>query len=421
VSTSVDTHADVVIVGGGVIGVSIALELAQRGAAVLVLESRDRPGLECSYGNSGLIAPSHCIPLAAPGVLRRMPGWLRGNGAIHVKLRPSIDLARFGLLLLRSCGRDQMLRGLRTLRDLARASQELVEDLNRAGLDFGYTRRGVMNVCHTETAFKALSADARLLASEGFDPDVLTPTQARQVEPCLRDTIAGAVLWQEDAHCDPRRFNDEISRAAREAGAYFETGTRVLGFTHGAHRTIRTVETSAGPRSAQAVILAAGSWTARLARQAGTRIPLQPGKGYHVHLSDASPPVQTPMIFQESVFAATPMSGQLRLAGTMQFVGLDLRLSDGAAARLLTEARHYLDGLDEAHSYETWCGLRPCTPDSLPLVGRSTRVQNLYLATGHAMLGLTLAAVTARAISEQIVDGSTKLPVDPLAPARYGA
>jgi D-amino-acid dehydrogenase len=278
-----------------------------------------------------------------------------------------------------------------------------------------------MNVCHTESAFEALRADAGLLATEGFEPKILTPSQAREVEPCLRDTIAGAVLWEEDAHCDPRRFTDELSRTARAAGAHFETGTQVLGFNHGAHRTISTVETSSGPRSAEAVVLAAGSWTARLARQAGTSIPLQPGKGYHVHLKESFPPVQTPMIFQESVFAATPMSGQLRLAGTMQFVGLDLKLSDGAAARLLTEARHYLVGLDETDRYDAWCGLRPCTPDSLPLVGRSTRIENLFFATGHAMLGLTLATATARATSELILDGTTQLPVEPLSPARYRA
>ena len=414
-------RVDVLVVGGGVIGLSTALELARRGASVRLLEAREGPGLECSFGNSGLIAPSHCIPLAAPGLVRRIPGWLRKGGAVYVKPRVSVELARFGVQLLRSCTEERMRRGLRTLRDLARASQELVEELVREGLDCGYTKCGVMNVCRTERAFEALRRDAALLAAEQFEPEILSAGQARRVEPCLGESIAGAVLFREDGHCDPRRFTDELGRLARAEGVEVETGVRVVGFRNGAGREIAAVETPAGTRETATVVLAAGSWTASLARRAGTRVPLQPGKGYHVQLTGGFPPVTTPMIFQESVFAATPMSGQLRLAGTMEFVGLDLGLPDGAAARLLHEGRLYLPGLAGATSFEQWCGLRPCTPDSLPLVGRSARVGNLYLATGHAMLGLTLASATGRAVAELVVDGSTDLPVGPLSPARYGA
>ncbi len=418
--TASEPKPDVVVVGGGVIGISTALALARRGASVHVVEAREQLGVECSFGNSGLIAPSHCIPLAAPGLLRRMPGWLRRGGAVYVKLRPSVELARFGTHLLRSCNRDQMLRGVRTLRDLARASQELVEELVReSGADFGYTRSGVMNVCRTVKAFEALQRDAALLADEGFDPAILTAEEARSIEPCLSSSIAGAVMWREDAHCDPRSFNETLATLALAAGVRIETGTSVVGFAR-RNGQLGEVQTTSGSLAPGTVVLAAGAWTPHLARLAGTRVLMQPGQGYHVHLRDRVPPVGTPMIFQESVFAATPMSGELRLAGTMEFVGLDLELRDEAALRLLTEARMYLDGLEDAASFDTWCGLRPCTPDSLPLVGRSSRLGNLYLATGHAMLGLTLASATAHAIADLIVDGRSSLPVDPLAPARYG-
>lgn len=419
--TESDVRTDVIVVGGGVIGVSVALALARRGASVHVIEARDELGLECSFGNAGLIAPSHCIPLAAPGLVRRIPGWLRRGGAVYVKPRPSLELVRFGALLLGSCGKQRMLRGLRTLSALAQISQELVEDLTREGCDFGYERRGVMNVCRTARALEELQSDARLLAAEGLAPEVLTPGEARQVEPCLREAISGAVLWREDGHCDPRRFTEELARMARAAGVRFETGTRVVGFSGRNDGHIGEVRTSLGSRRAQNVVLAAGSWTAQLARLAGTRVPLQPGKGYHIHLKERFPPVTTPMLFQESVFGVTPMSGQLRLAGTMEFVGLDLEVREGSATRLLDEARLYLDGLEDVTSFDEWCGLRPCTPDTLPLIGRSARVGGLYFATGHAMLGLTLAAVTGRAIAELVLDGSTELPVDPLSPVRYGA
>jgi D-amino-acid dehydrogenase len=314
-----------------------------------------------------------------------------------------------------------MLRGVRTLRDLARASQELVVDLSReSGIDFGYTSRGLMNVCRTEAAFSALQRDAELLAAEGFDPEILTVGQARAIEPCLGGSIAGAVLWREDGHCDPRRFTETLADLALAAGVRIETGVRVVGFAKRREGGIGEVQTNKGSITPASVVLAAGAWTPQLARLAGTRVLMQPGKGYHVHLEDGFPPIETPMIFQESVFAATPMSGQLRLAGTMEFAGLNLELRAGAADRLLNEARLYIDGLENVDSFSTWCGLRPCTPDSLPLVGRSARLDNLYLATGHAMLGVTLASATGQAIAELVVDGRTSLPIEPLAPSRYG-
>ena len=155
---------------------------------------------------------------------------------------------------------------------------------------------------------------------------------------------------------------------------------------------------------------------------AGIRIPLEAGKGYHVQLHDGAPQLRMPpLIFQESVFAASPMGDTLRLAGTMEFVGLDPGLDEARALRLLDKARSYLDGLDGAGRRDTWCGLRPCTPDSLPIVGQSGRVPNLLFATGHAMLGITLAPATGRALADLALDGRCELPIEPLSPIRYRA
>jgi D-amino-acid dehydrogenase len=415
------TDTDVAIIGAGAVGVAVAHELARRGASAVVIEARDRAGVECSYGNAGLVSPSHCIPLAAPGLLRRVPGWLRPGGAVYVKLRPSLSLARFGAELVRSCSRERMLLGLQTLRDLTRASRDLFEDLTAGGLDFGYRRDGVMNVCFSDRAFEALREDADLLRREGFDPEVLGPEQAREREPALREGLAGAVYWAEDGHCEPARFVAALAGAAERAGARFRLGTRVTGFARGGDGSVTAVETTAGTVRPRTIVLAAGSWTFPLARLAGTSIPLEPGKGYHVHLPEGAPQLRMPLIFQESVFAATPMNGALRLAGTMEFVGFESAGADRKAPRLLEHARSYIDGLESPGQFETWSGLRPCTPDSLPIVGRSGRVPNLLFATGHAMLGLTLAPVTGQAVADLVVDGRSELPLGPLSPARYRA
>ena len=413
---------DVLIVGAGAIGVAAAYELAGRGVDVLLVEARDTVGAECSYGNAGLISPSHCIPLARPGVLREVPGWLRPGGPVHIRPRLSADLVRFGVLVARSSHRSRMIAGLRGLRDLARASRDLFEDLAAAGLSFGYRRDGVMNVCATVRSWEALQQDAELLRREGFEPEVMDAEAARTIEPSLRADIAGAVRWAEDAHCEPGLFVAELARAARERGARFEFGARVTGFERSQDGSITAVRMNGRILRPKTVVLSAGSWTAPLARLAGTRIPLEAAKGYHVELAPgAAPRLQVPLIFQESVFAATPMGGGLRLAGTMEFVGLDPRLSEHRARRLLHEASSYLNGLDDPGDFTTWCGLRPCTPDSLPIVGWSVRVPNLLLATGHAMLGITLAPVTGRIIGELVRQTSSELAAHALAPSRYRA
>ena len=314
-----------------------------------------------------------------------------------------------------------MIAGLRTLRDLSRASRDLFEEFTGVGMDIGYQRNGLINVCATETAFEELRADAELLRSEGFAPEVLSADEACRREPCLRESVAGAIFWEEDAHCDPGRYVTEAARAAERLGTQVRLGTRVTGFDRDSNASITAVHTSAETFRPRTVVLAAGAWTPRLARLAGTRIPMEAGKGYHVQFRNGEPSLRSPLIFQESVFAATPLAGGLRLAGTMEFVGINDEPAERRAQRLLREARDYLTGLDSPGQFTTWCGLRPCTPDSLPIVGSSTRVPNLVLATGHAMLGITLAPITGRVVADLVVDGSSVMPIEPLSPARYGA
>jgi D-amino-acid dehydrogenase len=314
-----------------------------------------------------------------------------------------------------------MMAGLRALRDLTRASRDLFEDLTRDGMDVGYRRNGLMNVCATPEGLEELSADAELLRSEGFEPEVLGPEEARRREPRLQPGVAGAVFWPEDGHCDPGRYVAATAQAAARSGVEMRLGTRVTGFDRDAGASITGVRTSAGTLRPRTVVLAAGSWSPGLARLAGTRIPLEPAKGYHVQLRNGGPPLQMPLIFQESVFAATPLDAGLRLAGTMEFVGMNEQLAESRALRLLKDARAYLTGLDGAGEFATWCGMRPFTPDNLPIVGRSTRVLNLLLATGHSMLGITLAPITGHAVADVVIDGSSVLPLAPLSPARYRA
>ena len=268
-SNSEELRPDILVVGAGAIGVAAAYALAERGAGVLVVEARGAPGAECSHGNAGLISPSHCIPLAAPGLLRRVPGWLRPGGAVYVKPRLSLALARFGMELVRNCNRGQMIVGLRTLRDLARTSRDLFEQHVRDGLEFGYRRDGLMNVCISERAFNTLLEDVELLRREGLEPEVLGPDEARKREPSLRPDISGGVFWAEDAHCEPGLFVTALARAAERRGVRFEFGLRVTRLDRDTDGTIAAVRTERGAFRPRKVVLAAGAWTPALAQMAG--------------------------------------------------------------------------------------------------------------------------------------------------------
>ena len=411
---------DVVIVGGGAIGVASAHFLALRGVHVVVLEAGPKLGGEASYGNAGLVSPSHCIPLATPALLRRIPGFMRRGGAVYVRPRLSPALARFGYELARSCSRERMLRGVRALRDLSRSSRDLVEDLSRDGLELGYQHAGLMNVCRSEGAFEDLLGDVRMLQAEGFEPEVLDSAGARQREPLLRDDIAGAVFWGEDGHCDPSRLVAGLHAAAERAGARFELLTRVTGFERSADGSISAVRTGSRTYRPRTVVLAAGAATTQLARMLGAKLPVEPGKGYHAQMPAEAPTLSMPLIFQESVFAATPLGDRLRLAGTMEFVGWDLRPHRERALRLLPEARGYLHGLDVPDdAVETWFGMRPCTPDTLPVIGFSGKTPGLIYATGHGMLGITLAAATGLGVAQLALDRRSSLDLEPFSARRY--
>jgi D-amino-acid dehydrogenase len=412
---------DVAIVGAGLAGVSAAYYLARSGVDVVVLERNQTSGSECSYGNAGLITPSHSMPLAGPESLRLIPRWLiRDRAGIYIKPRLSLDLLRFGVLFARHANTHAMLGGMRNLRDLTRESKKQFEELLiEESLEVGYQTNGLMNVSRTQAGFQQLVERARLLEREGFQPEILSPSHARQLEPRLRDDITGAVFWAEDAHCDPHRFVCTLAEAASRRGAHFRFGCEVTKLHLGNDRRVSKLDTTSGSLRAKHVVLAAGAWTVRLARSAGLRIPLEAAKGYHADVDD-SEPIRIPMIFHEHTFAATPLGNKLRLAGTMEFIGLDDELDRSRAGRLLTHARLYLENLS-GDDLSAWSGLRSCTPDSLPLIGRSSVIPNLIFATGQGMLGLTLAPVTGSAVAALVTGEETDLSIHSLSPGRFRA
>jgi D-amino-acid dehydrogenase len=411
---------DVLVVGGGAIGASVALDLARRGADVLLLERGGELAWGCSSGNAGLICPSHAAPLATPGALRQGIRWL-GKPDSPFYLRPRVGVLPWLARFVAACTPERAHRSSLVVRELASASLVLHERLATDGLDTGLQQRGSLNVHATARGL----VDARREAAEargfGIESEVLEGLAAvRELAPPVRGPVAGAVYYPGDAHCDPLRYVQAVGEAATAAGARIRTRVEVLGLRRRNGR-LDAVATTEGDLVAGDVVLAAGAWTPRLLREVGASIPVEGGKGYHVDLELATGDPPLPVWFQETRVIATPLAGRLRLAGTLERAGLDLSVDRRRVDAVVRAGRVGLSGLDGRRTLDVWRGLRPCSPDGLPIVGRPDGLENVVLATGHGMMGLTLAPVTAQLVGELVTGVQPSHDLAPLSPARFRA
>ncbi|MBI3644636.1 MAG: FAD-dependent oxidoreductase [Acidobacteriales bacterium] len=413
------TTADVIVVGGGVIGVCSAYYLAKSGRSVILLEQGEIAS-GCSYGNACLITPSHAVPLPAPGVIRQALKWmLKEDSPLLIRARLDFQLLRWLLQFAQNCRPEAMMRGIPILRDLCRASLALYEELVRTeNLEFYFERRGALYVSSTDAGFEKSKREAELLAGYGFDSRILGGRNAHELEPAVLETVKGAVYYPEDAHGDSHFFVTGLGRLLPKYGVTIRTNTRALGLLPADGDRI-AVNTDQGVFQCKDLLLAAGSWLPGLTRAFGVSLPIQPGKGYSVTISKPEGAPKIPVAHQERRVFVTPLGDRLRFAGTMEFAGMDLRMNNTRAQAALRGGREILLPFGEPRNIEYWCGLRPCTPDGIPVIGRIPRHPNVYVAAGHAMLGFTMGPITGKLASEMITGAPLSLAMGALSPGRF--
>lgn len=406
------TSPDVVVVGGGVIGAACALELARRGARVTVFEREHDVGQACSYGNAGLVGSALGLPLATPGALREgMHSLIDRDAPLHVPLRPELVpwLARFAL----ACRRDRCERALTALQPLGADSFQMHLAYAASGLRVGLTHRGAVLTWESDATFEA---GVRELRAAGTSLTVLDRSQTSELVPALGDLPSA--LDQDIAHCDSRRWTLGVTEAAVELGAQVKRGTQVRRLRLWGGR-VAGVETDDGDVTADVTVIAAGVWTDHLLSGTGVRLGLEGGKGYHVDLDpDAHDPC-LPVYLQDAHVVATPLEGRLRLAGTLDFTGLDPSLHQRRADAVVASAARSLGGIPERSVQEVWAGIRPCASDGIPVIGRTARAGGLLIATGHAMIGLALAPVTGKLVAELASGGAPSHDISALSPDRF--
>lgn len=395
----------VVVVGGGVVGGSCAYYLAKAGWAVELVD-RGGFGAACSHGNCGYVCPSHVFPLAKPGAIAStLPLMLRRNSPFMV--RPRLDLhmlawfARFA-----SCCREDLVRETSVaLNELLWSSKRCYESIiAEEGIDCDWTDGGCLFISMDEEHlehFEPINAEIR--ARFGFGAERWDGRMLTSREPTLRDGLAGAWYFACDAHVRADKFMRGLGSALRRLGVTIHEGREATGLV-GENGRGRTLETTTGPISADAFVFATGAWTPLLARSLGTRLPIQPGKGYSFTTRRPRACPTYPMIFEQHRVAVTPFREGFRVGSTMEFAGYDESIRPERLALLRDSAKLYFREWTDEPMEETWFGWRPMTPDGRPFIGFTEHRGNVLVAAGHNMIGMSTGPGTGRLVAELLSD-----------------
>jgi D-amino-acid dehydrogenase len=411
--------SDIVILGGGVIGLACAYALLKDGRSVTVLEQAT-VGSGASHGNCGTITPS-VLPLPAPGVIAKGLKWLlREDAPLRIQPRVDLEFLRWLAAFMSRCNERDFLRAARARSELLQVSRKLLADLiHTEHLECEFNEGGTMYVHRDEHEFEGAFASSQLLAELGVDVQVLDGHAVRRKEPALNDSIAGGHYFPGDASLRPDWYVAELARLVRSAGGVIHEQTPVKGLQmHG--EKVATVATAKGHISAREFVIALGAWSPTLTQNVGgLRLPIQPGKGYSMTYEAPAQAPALPLFLKERAVCVTPWRGGFRLGSTMEFAGYDTTLNPKRLAALVSGAREYLNAVPATAIQERWFGWRPMTPDDLPILGRAPGVTNLTLATGHGMLGMTLSAVTGLLVAELLGGRSSSFDLQPFSPARF--
>ena len=412
----------ILIVGGGVIGLASAYYCAQRGHRVRVIEGNGEADGNCSSGNAGMVVPSHFVPLAAPGMVALGLKWMwNPESPFYIKPRLDRELLSWGLKFWRAATPEHVQRSAPLLRDLSLASRACFEEL--AALpdgDFGLVKKGLVMLCKTQHALDEEGRFAARANKLGVPAQVLDAKGLAQLDPHVTMDVAGGVYFPKDCHLVPDRFLARLKQHAVRAGVEFAWNTKVTGFAKQGSR-LTTVRTSQREFEGDEIVLAGGAWSPILAQELGLSLPMQAGKGYSLTLPSPPQLPQICAIFTEARLAITPMAGKLRFGGTMELAGLNQDINLHRVHGIIKSVPEYYPAFSprDFEGISPWCGLRPCSPDGLPYLGRTRKFLNLTVASGHAMMGLSLGPVTGKLVAEIVAGEAPSHDLGPLRPDRF--
>lgn len=398
-----DSRADVVVIGGGIVGIASAEAMARRGMKVTVID-RGEIGRCCSYGNAGWLTPCFAVPLPMPGMLGTAMKWLLDPESplfIQPSLKPSV--MRWLLRFLRSMNHDLMLRSVRALVDLSTVGIDAFRQMHeeRSG-GIGFEQRGLMVVAKSEQSLQSAKASMNLMGAFGVAGSVLDPAEVVQHDPSLGNASAvGGIFYPNEAHCDPVLVLTALVERAIRHGVKFCTHTEVFDFDFDSRRLL-SLNTTKGRIIAPKFLLATGAWSGAIGKKLKLRIPMMSGKGYSITVPQLESPPRMPLMLVDRKIAVTPLpGGGAKLAGTLEVVGVDESITVRRLNAIRNGAATYL-AIPKDAKVSVWRGLRPCLPDGVPIMDRAKGYDNLWIATGHQMLGLQTAPASGALMADLI-------------------
>ncbi len=412
-------NSDVLILGGGVIGLACAYYLLEAGRGVTILE-QGTAGCGSSHGNCGTLTPSHATPLAMPGVIGpALRAMLHPDAPLRIAPRVDFALWKWLFGFSRRCNWSDFRAATRAKAPLLLHSRRLIEEIvRRESLDCEFEPSGTLYVYRDARDFEHSQWLPRALAQIDLPIETLDGARVEAMEPALKSGVAGGYFNPGDAHLRPDRYVDGLARLVRARGGVIEERTRVDAIEREGARITR-VRTNRGDFSGGEVVLALGAWSPPIAKGLGLSLPIQPGKGYSITFTRPARAPRLPLVLKERSVCVTTWSSGYRLGSTMEFAGYDTSLNRTRLDALRRGAAEYLHEPEGPSVVEEWYGWRPMTPDDLPLLGRVPCTANLVLATGHGMLGVSMSAITGLLVSEVVAGKTPSLDVAPYAAARF--
>lgn len=409
------------IIGGGIIGLCSAYYLRRSGHDVTIFDQGDLAD-GCSMGNAGMIVPSHFIPLAAPGMISKGVRWMfDSKSPFYVRPRLSRALLQWGYHFYRHANEAHVARSIPALKDLSLLSRQLYQQLATAlPFDFGFHERGLLMLYHDPETEREEAHTASLANSIGIEAKVLNAREVQALEPDVEVKARGGVYFTGDAHLTPSLLMKNMIDYLRKEGVRFFTKTAVQSFAFQG-RKVQHLVTTAGDHAFDAVVLAAGSWSGEVAQQLKLNLPMQAGKGYSFMVKDIQKNVIVPSIFLEARVAVTPMGNDLRFGGTMEIAGINHDINMNRVRGIVESIPKYYPSMkvEMPKVEQVWHGLRPCSPDGLPYIGRVKQFSNVVMATGHSMMGVSLAPGTGKLVAQMIDEKELPMDTAMFDPSRY--